>query len=114
MKKIRFRAFSEDRILELRFDKRSRCLVEWWQLLLSPSHSNIFDVTRPQTNSGSVCVSLCAGQVLFDTVYLPVLCFNNNNNKKTGQEVSNSSAKRRAVLVPDGDASMRGAVVNRV
>ena len=37
--------------------------VEWWQLLLSPSHSNILDVTRPQTNSDSVRVSLCAGQV---------------------------------------------------
>ena len=40
--------------------------------MLSPSHSNISDVTRPQTNSGSVCVSLCAGQVLFDTIYLLV------------------------------------------
>ena len=28
----------------------------------------ILDVTRPQTNSDSVCVSLCAGQVFFDTV----------------------------------------------
>ena len=59
-------------ILELRFGKRRGCLVECWQLLLSSSHSNILDVTRPQTNSGIVCVSLCAGQVLFHTVYLLV------------------------------------------
>ena len=46
--------------------------VEWWQLLWSPIHSNILDVKRPQTNNDSVWVSLCAGQVLFDTVYLLV------------------------------------------
>ena len=40
--------------------------------MLSPSHSNILDVTRPQTNSDSVCVSLCARQVLFDTVHFLV------------------------------------------
>ena len=41
--------------------------------LLSPSHSNILDVTGPQTNSDSMCVkSVCVGQVLFDTVYLLV------------------------------------------
>ena len=44
--------------------------VEWWQLLYSPNHSNILDVSKPQTNNYSVWVSLCAGQVLFDTVYL--------------------------------------------
>ena len=58
--------------VELRFAQQRGCLVERWQLLLSPSHSNILDVTRPQTNSDSVCVSRCAGQVLFHTVYLLV------------------------------------------
>ena len=57
---------------EMRFGQRRGCLVEWWQILLSPSHSNILDVIGPQTNSDSVCVSLCAGQGLFDTVYLLV------------------------------------------
>ena len=55
-------------------------------------------------------VSLCAGQVLFDTVYLLVEWTCASTKCKTGQEVS--SAKRLAVLVQD--ASMRGAVVNRV
>ena len=32
----------------------------------------MLDVTKPQTNNDSVWVSLCAGQVLFDTVYLLV------------------------------------------
>ena len=62
--------------VELHFGKRRGCLVEWWQLLLSPSHSNILNVTRPQTNKMQTvpgCASsLCAGQVLFDTVYLLV------------------------------------------
>ena len=101
-------------IPELRFDKRSRCLVEWWLLLLSPSHSNILDATRPQTNSGSVCVSLCASQVLFDTVYLPVEGTCASTTTKRQDRKFHWSAKRRAVLVPDWDASMRGAVVNRV
>ena len=39
---------------------------------VSPNHRNILDVTKPQTNNDSVWVSLCAGQVLFDTVYLLV------------------------------------------
>ena len=78
--------------------------------MLSPNHSNILDVARPQTNSGSVCISLCAGQVLVDTVYLLVEGTCASTKKETGQEVS--SAKRLAVLVPD--ASMPGAVVNRV
>ena len=100
-------------ILELRFGQRGGCLVEWWQLLLSPSHSNILNVTRPQTNSGSACVSLCAGQVLFDMVYLLVegTCASTTTKKRQDRNTV-SSAKRRAVLVPD--ASMRGAVVNRV
>ena len=93
--------------LDLRFGQRRGSLVEWWQLLLSPSHSNILDVTRPQTNSDSVCVSLCAGQVLFDSL---LACRRNLRFNKvedrTGQEVS--SAKRLAVLVPD---QMRGGVV---
>ena len=55
-------------------------------------------------------VSLCAGQVLFDTVYLLVEWTCASTKCKTGQEVS--SAKTFAVLVQD--ASMRGAVVNRV
>ena len=57
---------------ELRFGQRRGSLVQWWQLLLSPSRSNILDVTRPQANSDRVWVSLCAGQVLFDTVHLLV------------------------------------------
>ena len=56
--------------VELRYGQLRGCLVEWWQLLLSPNHSNILDVTKPQTNNDSVWVSLCAGQVLIDTVYL--------------------------------------------
>ena len=58
--------------VELRFGQRRGFVVERRQLLLSLSHSNILDVTRPQTNSESVCISLCASQVLFDTVYLLV------------------------------------------
>ena len=73
--------------MELRFPVANDVAVKWWQLLLSPSHSNISDVTRPQTNSDSVCVSLCAGQVLFDTVYFK--CLSNDlalqqNQCKTG------------------------------
>ena len=55
-------------------------------------------------------VSLCAGQVLFDTVYLLVEWTCASTKCKRGQEVS--SAKRLAVRVQD--ALMRGAVVNRV
>ena len=74
--------------VELRFGQRRGCLAVWWkQLLLTPSH--ILDVTRPQTNSDSVCVvSRCAGQVLFDKVYLLVkwTCASTKN-------VASSSAK---------------------
>ena len=44
--------------VELCFGQRRVCLVEWWQLLLSPSHSNTLDVSRPQTNNDSVWVGL--------------------------------------------------------
>ena len=82
--------------------------VEWPQLLLSPSHSNILNVTRPQTNSDSVCVSLCAGQVLFDTVYLLELALQQNVRQDRKFQ-----AQRLAVLVPDawscGQSSVYGA-----
>ena len=86
---------------ELRFGQRRGCLVEWWQLLLSSSqtHSDILDVSRPQTNSDSMCVSLCAGH--FDTVYLLVEWTCASTKCKTGQEVSSVTL---AVLVPDPDA----------
>ena len=67
-----------------------------------------FNVTRPQTNSDSVCVSLCAGQVVFDTVHLLVEWTCASTKCKTGQEVS--SARRLAVLVLGASET----VVNRV
>ena len=69
--KKKFRAFSGDPAMRSCV-LANNVALEWWQLSLSPSHSNILDVTRPQANNDSVCVSLCAGQVLFDTVYLLV------------------------------------------
>ena len=85
--------------VELRFGQRRGCLVEWWQLLLSPSHSNTLDVTRPQTNSGSVCVSLCAGQVLFDTVYLLVKGTCASTKKKKKKNRTGSFKRKETVLV---------------
>ena len=111
-KEKKFRAFSGDPAMW------SCVLTNYVAALLNggnfckvdPSHSDILDVSRPQTNNDSVWVSLCAGQVLFDTVYLLVEWTCASTKSKTGQEVS--SAKRLAVLVPD--ASLRRAVVNRV
>ena len=54
--------------------------------------------------------SVCGSSAINATVYLHVERTCASTKRKTGQEVS--SAKRLAVLVQD--ASMRGAVVNRV
>ena len=42
--------------VELRFGQRRGCLAEWWQPLLSPSHSNILDVARQQTVGLQQCI----------------------------------------------------------
>ena len=64
--KKKFRAFSVDLVMwscVLAYDVAALLNGgnggEWWQLLLSPCHSNILEVFRPQTNSDSVCASVC-------------------------------------------------------
>ena len=97
--------------MELRFGQRSGCLVEWWQLLLSPSHSNILDVTRPQTNSDSVCV-ICVRvkcSLTLSTCLSKELAL--QQKKKTGPEVS--SAKRQCLCIDAwscGQSSVRDEV----
>ena len=57
---------------------------------LSLNHSNILDVTRPRTKSDRMWISLGAGQVLFDKVYLLVewTCASTNKSFKRKETCS--------------------------
>ena len=92
---------------ELRFGQRRGC---WTVATFVESESQYHFRCNQATNKQ--WVSLCAGQVLFDTVYLLVEWTCASTKCKTGQEVS--SAKRLASCSACARSSMRGAVVNRV
>ena len=107
-KEKKFRAFSGDPAM-------GSCVlandvaVERWQLLSSPNHSNILDVTKPQTNNESVCVRVKCSLTLST-------CLSNElalqQNVRQDRKFQAQRDLQVAVLVQD--ASMRGAVVNRV
>ena len=78
--------------------------VERWQLLSSPNHSNILDVTKPQTNNESVCVRVKCSLTLST-------CLSNElalqQNVRQDRKFQAQRDLQVAVLVQD--ASMRGA-----
>ena len=110
LRKNKFRVFSGDPAM-------GSCVlandvaVEWWQLLQSPNHESHFRCNQATNKQWQgVSHSVCGSSALWHCLLACRMNLRFNKKCKIRQEVS--SAKRLAVLVQD--ASMRGAVVNRV
>ena len=103
-KEKKFRAFSGDPAMGSYVKKLANDMaVERWQLLWSPNHSNILDVTKPQTNNESVCVRVKCSLTLST-------CLSNELALQQNVRQDRKFQAQRDLQ----DASMRGAVVNRV